>query len=168
MFILTENLRSLCIIRSDVNGSGGEACCCLDSTCMCWWQKFTHRMTLALLQHSLGQMVVEYQPPEYRQVEEWLQQDNKTRQSSQGQMGRLPAGSGTAWHCSGYHLRDMAICKIQYVPWSTQTVRHEEIRTCKCPASISHTCVSTCTTLIFKEETGEQGAKQGAKHYHKH
>ena len=40
---------------------------------------FTHRVALTLLQYSLRQMVVENQPPEHRQVEQWLQRDNKTR-----------------------------------------------------------------------------------------
>lgn len=39
-------------------------------------------MALTLLQDSLGQMVVENQPPEHGQVEQWLQRDNNRDQWS--------------------------------------------------------------------------------------
>lgn len=86
-------------------------------------------MALTLLQYSLRQMVVENQPPEHRQVEQGLQQDNKTRTINAAFQLRSGVGDyqladymiTVVIHCGGGlswkdHRGNMVICKIKYVP----------------------------------------------------
>lgn len=79
-----------------------------------WWLRglsLTHRVTLALLQDSFGQMVVEKKPLEHRQMEEWLQQDSEREGTAKNVI---------LWfHSNGVVLQYKKLWKMHFVSWST-------------------------------------------------
>ncbi len=103
-------------------------------------------MALALLHYSLRQMVVENQPPEHRQVEQGLQQDNKTRTINAAFQLSSDVGD---WQLAD-HLTTVVIHCSGGLTWKDQKRKHGHMQTTAC--SLINTeycspckCFTTCT-----------------------